>query len=53
MYQQLQAQPSNQSVPDEWLAKEWAVLTAFMQYLVSSGSVATAIANIFERINIP
>ncbi|KIM71269.1 hypothetical protein PILCRDRAFT_93951, partial [Piloderma croceum F 1598] len=34
------ARPGNQSVPDERLAKEQAVSTAFMQYLVSSGVFA-------------
>jgi hypothetical protein len=33
----LQAWPGNKSVLDEWLAKEWAVLKVFMQYLMSSG----------------
>jgi hypothetical protein len=36
MYRRLPAQPSNQSVLDEWLAKEQAASTVFMQYLVSS-----------------
>jgi hypothetical protein len=41
MYRRLQAQLSNQSVLDKQLAKEWAVLTAFMQYLASSGVFAS------------
>jgi hypothetical protein len=40
MYRRLQARPGNQSVPDERLAKERAVSTAFMQYLASSGVFA-------------
>jgi len=36
----LQARPGNQSVPDEQLANERAVSTAFMQYLASSGVFA-------------